>query len=791
MASKIYYSPFIPLFSGNGLPVANGKLFFFYTGTTNLAPIYSDPALTIPLTNPVQADAGARLPNIYLDETITYRVRATNKNDVPLTDDADPYIPGADITAGPAGPAGGNIMAIQLFTASTGITGLSTADLVHTSGYSTPGVGSAYYVYDSNIDAAYVAANPRTSFLAAAGRGYRLTPDQVVTPQMFGAEGYGVSADDGPALQAWMDFFTNNECVAASGGGFRYFTAQELVADYTAAYDAISIGNNYPHTRHLLMNFSLVAAPGSSGDSLLTMKKVPVGVNWTGRPRFEGTGNYSNYAARTWANGLHLEVCGQFFFDGVYCESFAYAGVVTTKNPDNNNGFAWNTINAKRCGSGYPSLGDTNISFSTTIASRQVNTGSANNYDQRGNLTLTNVWSHDFFDDATYTKTLNIGGKIYQIREFNRAAKTVAVYPWPPASVVAGQTVTLHAGAALVTRGNDSNVFTGQQIYALGSGAALDCQSLYGGSINSILCELGGDVLRLGPSPGSDLFGLTVEHIYGEGVLSPLTALSDSISFVKIGTYSGDFDLSAVQKVFEVSDGTNFSNGGLRGVSIGAYEGEWYRKNTRTEAIVPLDFSRKSSLDTVWTGAHTDLEFQISAVPSWLFDLWREDGFPIHCAAPTSISPLGAYNSVKFTAPGGWTVNGAADVTFRGFVGPSSFRVFKTGATTLEVRCVAGREPEGRVGVSANRGDNNVTLTIYSDYVTQRFADPLTADRTITLPASTSVDNGIKFRIVRAASATGAFNLIIGSLKNLTAAGQWADIENRGGAWMLTAYGTL
>lgn len=791
MASKIYYSPFIPLFSGNGLPVANGKLYFFYTGTTNPAPIYSDPNLTIPLENPVIADAGARLPNIYLDETITYRVRATNKNDVPLTDDADPYIPGADISAGPPGPAGGNIMAIPLFVSATGITGLSTADLVHTSGHTQKGIGSAFYVYDAAVDAAYVAANPLTSFLAASNRGYRLSLDQIITPHMFGALGDALSADDGPALQAWMTFFATKYCLGASGGGDRFITGQALTADFTAAYDAISIGNNAPHTRYLWMNFSLVAKVGSSGNSLVTFKKVPVGVNWSGRPRLEGTGNYAGYTARTWANGLQLEICGQFFFDGVYCESFAYAGVVTTKNPDNNNGFAWNTINAKRCGSGYPSLGDTSISFSTTIASRQVNTGSANSFDQRGNLTLTAVWPHAFFDDATYTKTLNIGGKIYQIREFDRAAKTVAVYPWPPASVVAGQTVTLHAGAALVTRGNDSNVFTGQQIYALGSGGALDCQSLYGGSINSILCELGGDVLRLGAVPGSDMFGLSVEHIYGEGVLSALTAISGSISFVKIGTYSGDFDLSSVQKVFEVSDGTNFSNNGLPGVSIGAFEGEWFRKNTRIEAIVPLDFSRKSTYDTVWTGNHTDMEFQITAVPSWLFDLFREDGFPIHCAAPAGISPTGAYNSIKFTAPGGWTVNGGADVTFRGFTGVSSFRVFKTGATALEVKCVAGREPEGRVGVSANRGDNNVTLAIYTDNVTQRFAAALTADRTITLPVGTAADNGAKFRIVREATATGAFNLIIGSLKNLTAAGQWAEIENRGGPWMLTGYGTL
>ena len=48
---------------------------FYYTGTTNLAPIYSDMPLTVPLSNPVTVGVGATLPKIYLDSKISYRRR--------------------------------------------------------------------------------------------------------------------------------------------------------------------------------------------------------------------------------------------------------------------------------------------------------------------------------------------------------------------------------------------------------------------------------------------------------------------------------------------------------------------------------------------------------------------------------------------------------------------------------------------------------------------------------------------------------------------------------------------
>jgi hypothetical protein len=70
----------------------------------------------------------------------------------------------------------------------------------------------------------------------------------------------------------------------------------------------------------------------------------------------------------------------------------------------------------------------------------------------------------------------------------------------------------------------------------------------------------------------------------------------------------------------------------------------------------------------------------------------------------------------------------------------------------------------------------------------------LSAARTVNLPGSGSGRyTGMMFRIVRGASATGAFNLVIatGTAKNLTAANTWADVVYTGSAWIVTASGTL
>jgi len=126
-----------------------------------------------------------------------------------------------EIAASFKGDPGGNIMAIGLFAAAAGLSIPSGTDAVRTAGHSVNGVGIADYVADAAVDTAYVAANPRTSFISANGRGFRLAPHLIVTPYMVGARGANVvsnpaavitdqatldaSTDDSDALQAFFD----------------------------------------------------------------------------------------------------------------------------------------------------------------------------------------------------------------------------------------------------------------------------------------------------------------------------------------------------------------------------------------------------------------------------------------------------------------------------------------------------------------------------------------------------------------------------------------------------------
>lgn len=93
--------------------------------------------------------------------------------------------------------------------------------------------------------------------------------------------------------------------------------------------------------------------------------------------------------------------------------------------------------------------------------------------------------------------------------------------------------------------------------------------------------------------------------------------------------------------------------------------------------------------------------------------------------------------------------------------------------------------------VSSDRGNAAATLINGQDAQTQVWATALTADRAVTL-SSTYAYRGAKFRIVRTAASTGAFNLNVGTgpLKALTA-GQWCEVEHDGTAWFLSAFGSL
>lgn len=92
-------------------------------------------------------------------------------------------------------------------------------------------------------------------------------------------------------------------------------------------------------------------------------------------------------------------------------------------------------------------------------------------------------------------------------------------------------------------------------------------------------------------------------------------------------------------------------------------------------------------------------------------------------------------------------------------------------------------------GVSADRGDASVVLRADQDAPTQRFATPLSADRTVSL-ATAGAYPGARFRVVR--TGLGAHRLDVGGLRDLppNRAG-FVEVEFDGASWVLVGAGTL
>lgn len=119
----------------------------------------------------------------------------------------------------PSGSSTTGIMTIGLFSTAGKVTIPAGNDLVQTDGYTRVGQGQALYAYDPKLDARQVAANPRTSFFSANGRGFRIA-EAAIDVQQVGAVGDGVS-DDTAAVQAALD------AAEAAGGGAVIFPKGE------------------------------------------------------------------------------------------------------------------------------------------------------------------------------------------------------------------------------------------------------------------------------------------------------------------------------------------------------------------------------------------------------------------------------------------------------------------------------------------------------------------------------------------------------------------------------------
>ena len=116
-------NPLFALNDGNGVPIISGQAFFYLTGTTTLSNVYSDNALTTPLSNPVVANSAGRFANIYLDPAVTYRLIIKDASNNTIRD-IDPLNPAGNI--GTAALTDGAVTTAKL--ASSAVTTAKLAD---------------------------------------------------------------------------------------------------------------------------------------------------------------------------------------------------------------------------------------------------------------------------------------------------------------------------------------------------------------------------------------------------------------------------------------------------------------------------------------------------------------------------------------------------------------------------------------------------------------------------------------------------------------------------------------
>ncbi len=95
--SSLFQFPFNPALNVAGLPAGAATMTFYLTGTSTLQTVRD--ASGDPLTNPVTADASGRFPQIYLDESVVYRVVLKDvTGSIMPNGDIDPYTPASAAT---------------------------------------------------------------------------------------------------------------------------------------------------------------------------------------------------------------------------------------------------------------------------------------------------------------------------------------------------------------------------------------------------------------------------------------------------------------------------------------------------------------------------------------------------------------------------------------------------------------------------------------------------------------------------------------------------------------------
>lgn len=597
-------------------------------------------------------------------------------------------------TFAPAGVQVGlfNALAGTAPTVATGVT------LVRTAGYSTAGKGSGQFFYDAAVDAAYVAAHPYTSFLAADGRGFRLF-DYLITPFHFGALGDG-STDDAVPLQAYLDYVSAVD--VGSGdvhGNFRSSVALTLGLSTT------------PLTMKFVGKFNLTMT--GSGTYAFTFKNWGDGT-WEYH-KVVGPGSITVFSAKTWAVGVLLNNSNGAKFGYMYGQYFAFAHVVSYIGDLTDLG----SMKSIDCGSGARNAGT--MYGLQTVWSNPVNSGVSGAVGQLTTINVS-VLPPSYIGS---TELGAIGSRPYMIRvtdvdgstrlhfinSVNVGAGTIDVFPWISSTAVPG-TVDYVWGGALYVSG-ESEVMGFDQINAYRCGVALSGGSLYPPVGRRLVTQYCGAAVVFGASPNSAVLGGRIDGLYCEANMEDVIWLSRVLASAGTGyNIIGSEVALNLAKCYTVGAPRNTDNT-FSGVFQTIHGRLSYRgRNLMLEKSPYLGIAVTAVTQAI---DRPDMVLPISGntvtvnISPLDLDLHRLTGIDtcrvIVVGTGTRAAPTGA---ITFTVPAGWTLNGASSsVVFAaaGFYGPAQF-VFSFNPLTMNatVNQISSPTPASAINSFGRRG---------------------------------------------------------------------------------------
>jgi hypothetical protein len=567
---------------------------------------------------------------------------------------------------------------------------------------------------------------------------------QTVSPQDFGAVGDGI-ADDGPALQLAID------AVGLAGGGVingNGLTYLNQTTNLAVNYDDVWIENaNFVRTSNtsgFLLNFATTADTSGGGVQNCTFTGIPTNTSGNAAVRF-GTKNSAGvgFKANKWT------------LNNVNCTSWTQFGVAIEAGDD------WVVSNVKVFEHGLTS-GTISSCIGFYVFPKFASQGGQ----------INNVYSQ-ISDACVANASANTAAIKLQTHQRLLASNITAIYGSESSFVIDSVQGTINnvyvrqqlSDAGLVVGNyNPNHSFSGQKFtldgfIVEGSGSAANNEFLIGGGAVGQY-KLTGCVIRNGRAGGAGYLNLSNTN----------SCLFENLSF-------GDMRFSSAIRGFTIN-ALPSTNNIYRNITVDSSAGGGTIAIETSNSLlancggVAQDGDLVGSFVIYGDSNQITNPFVVNGSTNAL--TIRGDSNEIFNLEVTNITgrtlffPSGSDNN---------TVYGSSNLATAGT------GIINSGTNNV----IYGFSPT----VVADVGNANGIPSWISGQRTFVWNTALTANRSVTLNTA-GVPNGARYRIVRTANSTGAFNLNVGSgpLKAL-ATGQWCDVEYDGNAWSLTAFGSL